>query len=68
MSDWPAKGRRVSGMFIAMLGAGFVLESRAYDLGMALALVGLCLFLSGFVGGRSRAVSVGGEDDRGEPA
>jgi hypothetical protein len=44
-----AKGRRVTGMFVAMIGCGLVLESSAAALGAVLAVGGLAVLASGFL-------------------
>ena len=43
------KGCRVGGMFVIMIGSGVVLESAAFWEGCALILLGLSVYLSGFM-------------------
>lgn len=50
------RGLRVAGMFAFMIGAGIVLESSVPWSGAAMALVGLGIFVGGFVANGRRAV------------
>ncbi len=57
MGEWAAKGRRVGGMLISMLGAGLLLEGTAAWAiwpGVALFVLGAALFAVGFVSGPAR--------------
>lgn len=53
MNGLAARGRRVAGMVVSMLGAGLILESQLCVAGLAIMLAGLAVFVSGFLGGRT---------------
>ena len=53
------KGRRVTGMFTMMIGAGIVLESQALLSGLAVVLVGGVIYLSGFMAKTTGGVLAG---------
>jgi hypothetical protein len=56
MGDIERRGRRVTGMFAFMIGAGVLLESSAVVAGTVLTVGGLALFAYGFVARRDRSV------------
>ncbi len=55
MGELAGKGLRVGGLFVAMLGAGLVLESAQVRLGIAVLVLGLAVFAAGFARRRNSA-------------
>ncbi len=56
MSEITGKGCRVTGMFVAMVGAGLVLESQALWVGVAVLVLGLGVFGVGLAALRGMGV------------
>jgi hypothetical protein len=51
------KGKRVTGVFILMIGAGLILESSAVRLGSLITLIGTVTFVWGLIEARTRTVT-----------